>query len=321
MSKALFRLVLVALVAIGLLAACGKQPPASPTADTRTPDGAVLAAVRLLKAGDFDGLAQATLPPQDYQAQRADWEREHLAVSDITDEDRRKFAATMQRLTAPDAEQKLFAQLKPQLAAFEQQYKDQVPMMIGIGQTMVGTALDQSADLTAAQKAQAKEALAALAQWAQGVAWTDPAKAQQAIAAICDTARRLDLKTLDEVRALPYAQAMQKYGLAWQGLKRLTAVYGLDLDQVLDSAKAETLANDGQRARLKVTYTLLGKPISSETIMLQRDGRWYDQGVLEARAKARAAQTVSAPAPGAVPPPAAAKAPAAAAPAAKPPAQ
>ncbi|HEX7112712.1 MAG TPA: hypothetical protein VF216_09730 [Mizugakiibacter sp.] len=316
MPKALFRLALVAMVAAGLLAACGKQP-ASPTADTRTPDGAVLTATRLLKAGDFDGLAQATLPPQDYQAQRADWEREHLAVADITDEDRRKFASAMQRLTAPGAEQQLFAQLKPQLAAFEQQYKDQLPTMIGIGQTMLGTAVDQSADLTAAQKAQAKEALVALAQWAQGVAWTDPAKAQQAIAVICDTARKLDLKTLDQARALPYEQAVQKYGLAWQGFKRLTAVYGLDIDQALDSAKVETLSNDGQTARLKVTYTLLGKPISGETTMVQRDGRWYDRDALEARAKARAAETAAASS--AAPPAPAAIAPAA--PAGKPSAQ
>lgn len=274
------RLALLLCAALALLSACGKDKDQQQAAASATPAAAVENSAHLLKTGDFDGLWQHVLTPADYKTMRADWGKDH-DPSQATAEDRRKFAETMAELTAPDAEQTLFAKLQPQLAQYDKQYKDQLPVMIGIGQGVISTQIDNSKELTLAQRQQAKELVAALAQWAQQTPWGDTDKARQAIAAIVDSARKLDLKTLDQAYALDYPAAMQRYATAWDGFKQVLAVYGLALDDSLDSVKAETLETKGDTARVKVSYTVLDKPMSTEIAMIREDGRWYDADLLK----------------------------------------
>ena len=94
------------------------------------------ASVDLIKAGDFNGLWKHALPPADYANLRADWSRHQQDPRPITAEDRAKFNETMQQLTGPDAENKLYAELQPKLAAMEQQYKDQLPVLISVGEAL-----------------------------------------------------------------------------------------------------------------------------------------------------------------------------------------
>jgi hypothetical protein len=101
-----------------------------------------------------------------------------------------------------------------------------MPMMIAMGQGFIQSAIQQSKDLTEPQKQQTVALIDASAKWAQSAKFTDPALAKQAIAVICKTARDLNLKTIDEVRALNYDQAMQRAGIAWR-LQTVAGGYGL----------------------------------------------------------------------------------------------
>jgi hypothetical protein len=281
MTKNPIRL-LSALLLFLLLAACGKDNGAAAVAaSTTSPDAAVMASVKLLKAGDFNALAQAALPPADYQQLQKKWSEKGFGDKDITDEDRQKFNEQMAKLTAPGAEDAMFKEMQPSLAEFNSKYKAQLPMYVGMGQTMAGTAIDQSKTLDAAQKQQAKDVLAALAQWVQTTDWADQDKARQAIAVVCDTARKLDLKTLDQASALSFEQAMQKYGQVWAAARKIFALYGFDVDATLDSINAKTVSNDGTHAVVATSYTLFGKPMTSQTQLVQRDGRWYNKNMLE----------------------------------------
>lgn len=279
------------LLGLLVLAGCSKDKEAEQAAASATPAKAVMASATLLKAGDFDALMQHVLTPADYKNMRADWGKDH-DKSRITAEDRQKFAQNMARLTAPDAEQKLYAELEPKLAEFDSKYKVQLPLYIGMGQTLMGTQIDQSVEMTPEQKTQAKDVLAALATWAAQTPWGDKAKAKQAIAVVVDTARKLNLKTIDQAYALDYKGAMQRYTTGWTGLKQALAVYGLSINDTLDSVTAKTLSEKGDTARVSVSYSILGKPISTELDMVRKDGRWYDANVLkkwrDARAKAKA---------------------------------
>jgi hypothetical protein len=60
----------------------------------------------------------------------------------------------------------------------------------------------------------------------------------------------------------------------------LLAIYGLSVDDTLDSIKLSELENKDGHARVKIDYTLLGKPLSTETRMVQVDGRWYSESML-----------------------------------------
>lgn len=313
MPKTLLRLPALVLLPVLLLACShGNGPVESGGA---SPSAAVLESVRLLRDGNFDGLWRHALPPADYAAYRASWGT-NRDRSRITPENRQQFAATMAALTAPDAQEQLWQKLQPQLALYESKYKNQMPTLIGMLETMGGTAIDRSTTLSSAERQQARSVLLAVGSWAQGVDWGDPAKARTTLGILTDTTRRLNLHTLDQVDALDYAQANADYGLLWDGFKRMLAVYGLSLDDVLDSAQAKVLSNDGHVAVVRLSFDLLGKPISSESTMIRQNGRWYDRDTLldwRKRAAALAASKPAAAASAASPVPAAGATPAAAA--------
>lgn len=264
------------------LAACGNDSNTAATAavaDTSSPQDAVMTSVALLKNNDIDGLLHASLPPAEYKAMREEWSTR--ADEPITDEDRAKFAEQMQRLTAPGAEEALFAQLQPMLAAFDTTYKAQLPMYIGMGQTMAATAINKSEELSPEQKQQAMDVIGAIANWGMTTNWSDPATAKQAISIVTDTARSLDLGTLDQVQALTYEQAMPKLATSMAGVKQVLAVYGFDVNAALDSVTAKTVSNEGNNAVVEYSYTLLGKPVTGSTKLVQRDGHWYNKDMLE----------------------------------------
>ncbi len=59
------------------------------------------------------------------------------------------------------------------------------------------------------------------------------------------------------------------------------------------------VSNDGKTAKLKVSYTLLGTPLTGETEMVNVDGRWYGKDTIDKlndKAVAEAAPAASAPA-------------------------
>ncbi|WP_449427260.1 hypothetical protein [Rhodanobacter umsongensis] len=273
------RYALLPLFAALLLSAChGKDDASQPGGST--PEAALQGSIDLLKANDLDGLWKHALPPADYANLRADWSRQAQDAKPVTAEDRAKFAETMQQFTAPDAENKLFSELQPKLAAMEQQYKDQIPVLISVGEALVKNGVAQNKSLTDAQKAQASSALDVLAPWAQQAPWFDPAKAKQAIGVAVTTVRKLDLKSPDQLHAMDFDTAMAKYAIGLGGAKQLLATYGLSLDDTLNSVKLVPVSNSNGRAVVKIDYTLLGKPLSTESTLVQQDGRWYSEDML-----------------------------------------
>ncbi|HEY8010313.1 MAG TPA: hypothetical protein VIE67_04885 [Rudaea sp.] len=315
MSTKLMRFAFLLALA-GLVAACGKNEeqaankaavPAAPVAvPTATPDAAILTAVRMLRANDINGLLTAALPAAQLAKIKTDW-TQHLTKDPITDEDRRKFADQMTRLTAPGAEDKIYADIEPQLKKFDKEGAAQMPMMIAMGQGFVQSSIQQSKDLSDEQKKQSAALVDATAKWAQGVKFTDPALVKGAIAAICKTARDLNLKSLNEVRALSYDQGMLKAGIALGGLKQVLAVYGLSLDKSLDSIKVETVSTTGDAAKVKVTYSAFDQPFTTESDLLKVDGKWYGKQAIERWQKEQAQAAATAANPPATPPAPAAK--------------
>jgi hypothetical protein len=267
-------------------AAAPAAPAPAPVVVASAPDAAVLASVKALRANNVAGLLENALPAAEVAKMKADWVKE-INKDPVTEEDRRKFAEQMSKLTAPGAEDKLFAELEPQLKQFEQQSAQQMPMMIAMGQGFIQSAIQQSKDLNDQQKQQTTALIDATAKWAQTAKFTDPALAKQAIGVVCKTARDLNLKTLDEARALNYDQAMQKAGIALGGFKQLVALYGLSMDKALDSVKVETVAANGDAAKVKVTYTAFEQPFTTESDLVKVDGKWYSKQAIAQWAKAQ----------------------------------
>lgn len=300
MSTKFARVALAAALGFALVG-CGKDepPPAPPPAvaakAAATPDGAILASVQHLKTGNIDGLMQSLLPPDKYAEAKADYSKE-MNQEPASDEDKAKFAENMAKLTAPDAEAKLWAELEPKLKEMDAQMAQQMPMMVAMGKGFIQSSIQQNQELTEIQKQQATQAVDALGNWVSTAKFTDPALAQKAIKIVCDTARKINLKTLDEARALGYEQAMSKVGVAYLGVKDVLALYGFSIDQTLDSVKAETVSSDATTAKVKISYSLLNTPLSAESDLVKVGERWYGKEMLESLNKKDAEAPATAPA-------------------------
>jgi hypothetical protein len=288
------------VLAMLVLVACHNKEQAATTSGGDTPESAVQQSVALIKAGDFDGFWKHALPPADYANLRADWKLPRPGQHPITDEDRARFTQAVQQLTAPNAETTLYTQLKPKLAQLEAQYHDQLPIMIGVGQAILTTGIAQSKTMTENQKQQARDALNVLLPWAQQAPWFDQDKAKQAVGVTVTTARQLDLKSPDQLQSMDFDAAMKQYGIAYAGAKQLLAIYGLSVDDTLNSFKTSTVSVDHDQAHVKIDYTLLGKPLTTDSQLVQIDGRWYSQDLVNStRAQHEQLMHPVAPAPGA----------------------
>lgn len=271
-------LLLPACLALALAACSGSDDGSQPGGST--PEAAVKTSVDLIRKGDFNGFWKHGLPPADYTTLRADWMRRQQAEPPVTAEDRARFAAAVQQVTGPDAENTLYATAQPKLAALEAQYKDQLPVMISVGEALAKNAVAQSKNLGDTQKAQVTAVLDVVAPWAQKAPWFDQAKAKQSVGIAVTTARKLDLKSLDQFRTMDFDATMTKYAIGYGGIKQVLDNYGLSLDDTLDSVKASQIDSADGHARVKIDYTLLGKPLSTETKLVQVDGRWYSEDML-----------------------------------------
>jgi hypothetical protein len=275
----------IAASLIVLVAGCGDKapgptPPAVVAANTSAPDAAIRASAELLKKGDIAGLMQNSMPPAEFDKAKAEWGKQANDKAP-TDEDRKKFADTMSKLTAPDADKTIYAEIEPQLKAFDAQYQQQIPMYVAMGSSWLSGMVQQNKDLSDADKQQAVAAITALGAWVQKTRFTDPDSIKKVLAIATKTARDINLKTLDEARALNFEQSMQKADLALAGIKDALSVYGFSVDKTLDSVKTEVVANDGKTAKVKVNYTLLESPLSVDTEMVDVDGRWFGKSAID----------------------------------------
>ena len=279
MFKNLARVALT-VVFVLCLTACGRDAPTGTAGVAEGPEQAILWSAKLAIQGDVAALLEHMLPPADFARVKAEW-NDRTADDEISEEERTRFAETMAKLTAPDAADTIYAEIEPDLRQFDAQYKQQVPAMVAMGQGYLQGMVQQNQQLSDAEKEQAGAAIKALGEWVQRTNFTDPALVKQALVELSATARALELETLDEGRALSFEQAAPKLMVAVNGLKKVFDVYGFSVDRTLESVKTEVISNDGQTAKLKVDYTLLGTPLSTETDMVKLDGRWYAKDTID----------------------------------------
>ena len=291
----MFTLVIAGAGALAV-AACHHAPP--PPSNT-TPEKAVATNLRLTATGDFDGLMKNRLPAADYARWREEWEQSHAQPLPASVAQQKQFAEIMQMLTEPGAEAKLAKRLQPELSKLRGGKNAPAPIFAGIVEAAGKQMIGESPQLGPAQQKLATQVLATLIDWTRTTDFSDPKKAQKAIDLVCATARQLHVQTLEQWRALDYAQTMRNYGTLWNGLESLLDIYGLDIAKSLTKADVQNSANDGTHATVKLDISLAGKTLSGEWPMVKEAGHWYDAALLAAWRKAHPASATSTAAPAA----------------------
>lgn len=261
------------------LAGC-KREEAPATADAGEPTAVIEAGVAALRESDLRAFLESQLPPAEIERLRA--EHAAQAAEPVDEAERERFANWMAMLSAPDAEDQVMAAIEPQLAQFEREIEPQLTRNVAMLKGLAMVAIQQSEDLTPLAKEQAVASLDAVSGWVTSTRFTDRERLREAIGHLAATAREADVATLDALNALDWDASLDRASIAFRGAKRVLETYGFPVDATFDSVRAEVVSQEGDRARVKVSYELLGKPMSFDVELVAREGRWYAKDTLEA---------------------------------------
>lgn len=270
------RVLMVAALSGGLLlAGCGDDAMQGGSAETGSPEGAVMAGVNALRDNDLGAFLEVTIPQEQLNKMRAEY-AENMQEP-VSPSDAAQFEAQMAMLTGPDAEDTLMAQIEPQIT----QMAAQLPFMIGMVRGMALGQIQENPDMEDEQREKAQQIVGAVFDWAESADLGNLDKARDAVGIVTAAARDLDLSTMEEVRALSFDDAMDKGGMALGAAKDVLDVYGLSVNDMLDSFEAETVADRGDEADVRVSFDFLGTEHSVDGKMVKRDDRWFSKGAME----------------------------------------
>lgn len=271
MSRFLSRVALL-LLCLGLfgLTACRREvvAPGDPVA-------AVKGLAEAIRDNDLVRYSRLSLPPELHAKMERRWTERLKIAPPPTEEQRKDYARWMARLTAPDAETKLYKSLDPKLKKFESEVGTQWPLMQATAGIFVNGLIQTNSKLSEGEKAHAKALGEVFLAWLKPQTITDRDRAKRSIAVVVETARELELPTLEDSRRLEMIPALEKGGIALAGLKRIGRVYGVDADAALAGVQTRVKDVDGDIATMIVAYPLLGRRVEFEVELIRRDGRWY----------------------------------------------
>jgi len=253
-----------------LLPLCLLPVPTHAKSEARppAPHESVVASVRAFQHNDLQKFLVTTLGEHEVAEMKATWNAARREKPDA--EQSEQFRQFMEQLTAPDAEEMLFAAVEPRLEELEPQIAMMVGMFNGLGHSVIME--DES--LTTAEKRNATRVLEAVGNLLMQNDVTDRERMHRAITLLCASARELDLHTLEDVHSLTFEQLLTKGGVAMAGVKDVLEVYGLTVDDWLETFHAETVVVKGDEATVRVRYTVLGLEQTSEFPMVRVEGRW-----------------------------------------------
>lgn len=257
-----------------VLAGCQRATDESAPAVGDSPTVAARRLIDDLRHDDLAAFWQHGLPPADHAALVQRW-RQAQAAQAVTDAAREGYRRFMDRLTRPGAKAALARQLQDKAARIADRYGDQVPVLIAIGGAVFRKIVAAAVTLSPSQARGLQDALAPVVRWAQRAPWLDRARAGQAASVAVDTARSLQLATLDQARTLDFPTAMAEASRLWIGAKQALSLYGLSPDAVLDSAKLTLVSQQAGIAHVRIDYLLQGQPQQVVVKMRAVDGRWY----------------------------------------------
>lgn len=276
------RWILLALPLCGLLllAAC-KQESAAPRPATSGPAGAVQQLVQRLHDNDLAGFAQAAVPPADYARLETAWRegRSRWPLTELPLDD--QLEPMLSALAAPDSERQLQQAFKRNFANQDKDLKDAARSLGLFGVQYV----KREGVFTDEERAHYAQMIAALSEWAQKAPLSDSRRGMAAIPPLVAAARKTGLTDEESFRAAGMTGSLQRLSPFFAQAKTLLAGYGLSLDRSFSELRTELVEQKGDRARVRVHYTLgdsrlgdgrLGdREIDTVVSLERRAGHWY----------------------------------------------
>lgn len=268
------------MLTLSLLACLGLAPQTLP-AQTSTPlaMSSVAAAdpslqlqelVRQFRSNDLAGLVRGSLPPEHYQQLLDKYEL--ARQKPISESQRAEFAEGVQKLIAPDAVDRMMAEIEPKLR--ERAAQSEGMILMGLGALNMALASPNS-DLTGEQRTMLKRALPGIEAWIIHTDFFSVDTLREALTLLADAARRTGISELDQLRMLSLDQVLAHGNRMLAASKQAVKLYGIDLDAIAASARMEVLEINGDQARVRTTVTVFDAPLHAEQDLVLVSGRWY----------------------------------------------
>lgn len=267
----------LALLAAGLAGAAPDLLAASatPAAAIAVPDPAqqMQEWARLFRQGDLRALAQAMTPAGKWEEARLMYELKRL--DEVSDQDRAEFAEQIEKITAPDAVERIMAELEPQLVEARAQWPN--AMMMGIGAANFALASPET-KISDEQRLMLQTALPGVQQWVSSTDFLSADRLREALELLTDAARATGIDELDDLNSLSLEEALDRASPVLTAAKKAARLYGVDLDAMADSLQVEVIAMEGDTAQLRSTVQVFGAPLWHEYEVRLVEGRWYPKG-------------------------------------------
>ena len=293
------------LVAVtALMAGCQPQPSAGPDAPAATssrrsppqPAARPAEAIHVLRdrllARDGHGFARLAVPPalsarleQGWRDGSTRWPLDELPLD-------ARIPGMLAALQAPTSEKALMATFRRQFAGADRDIDQAIRTLAVFGGEFVQTDRSYGAE----EREHVAQAIAATSAWATRAPLADPKRAEPFFSALAGAARRtgIDGKAGNAAfAALGMQASLDRLSPFFAILvDQLRRQYGLDLDATLRSAQASLMQQTGDKAQLRLRYTLAGRQIDAVVPVVRIDGAWYLADYV-----ARAEQSLATPAP------------------------
>lgn len=256
---------------LAVLGGCGKPASSDLSGAASEPAGAVHQLVVHLHDNDLVAFARDALPPEMHAGLAQAWHGGHSRwpLSELPLDD--QLQPALAALARPGSEHALGQAFDRQLAGQDAALREAARSLALFG----GQYLKQLGDYSAEERAHYRQIVAALGTWATQAPLGDRKRAHAAIARMAAAARATGLDAEDGLDQAGMEESLRRLGPFLAEAKATIADYGLDLDASLAGLQTSLVEETGDRASVRIHYTLGTTEIDTVVNLTRRDGRWY----------------------------------------------
>jgi hypothetical protein len=241
--------------------------------DPSTPGGSVMSTVEALKSNDVSGILDSVLTAEQKKKLSDEWDKNRKA--EIPDQQNEMMAAQFEQFKSGAMNDMIMAQVTPALQSIDKSKLINMVQSINLNSSA-------TPDMTPEQKKQAEAALASFTKWIETADITNPENVRKVLAIAQKGANNLGVSSPKELAALNFDQALEKADVVVGVLKDALKVYGISLDDTLNSIKVTKVEETGDKATVTVEYEAFGTKHTGTTTFVKIGNRWYGEDARKA---------------------------------------
>lgn len=263
------------VLVLGLLLATGSCKRDSEPVVLRGGASKPAQAVRLLTAhlhdNDLVAFARDAVPPKLHAQLGTAWRqgRTRWPLDELPFDER--LPALLGALAAPGSEAKLQQVFDRQFSGADAELKTAAASLGLFGAQYIRS----EGEFSDAERAHYAQFIQAISSWGMAAPLGDPQRARKAIPQLTLAARRTGLFSEADFAKAGMQRSLEKLSPFLSTTKLVLATYGLQLDDSLGAMQAGLQQQTGDRASVRMRYTLGGQPIDAVVEVERHGGRWY----------------------------------------------